>query len=181
MRLPAAFVLVLTSALVGSSATAVGSSAEIERRVTLEAAVVRELNRVRADRGIGPVRVAPALRTAARGHTRAMLTHGFFSHDSLDGTSFSDRIRRHYGTRGWSTWSVGETIMASRGGEVGARAIVASWLGSPPHRRIVLMRTWRDVGVGALSTRAAPPVFGGDAAVVVTADFGLRKGRAELP
>jgi uncharacterized protein YkwD len=58
---------------------------------------------------------------------------------------------------------------------------VEAWLDSPPHRTIVLSATWRDAGIGALHAAAAPNEFGGTAAVVVTADFGLREGRSELP
>jgi uncharacterized protein YkwD len=182
MRLLAALALALAGTLVTSSPAANGSAVQVERRISLEAALVREINRVRSERrSTRPLRVAPALRTAARSHSRAMLDEGFFAHDSPDGTSFADRIRRHYSPRGWDTWSVGETILATQNTTIDARAIVASFLESPPHRRVLLARTWRDIGVGVLYTRASPKVFGGTEAVVVTADFGLREGRAGLP
>ena len=68
--------------------------------------------------------------------------------------------------------------MASEGRVVDARAIVAAWLDSPPHRAIVLSPTWRDAGIGVLYAPSAPETFGGAEAFVVTADFGLREGRA---
>jgi uncharacterized protein YkwD len=145
-----------------------------QSRSDVEAAVVRELNRVRTSRDLPALRSAPGLRKAARSHSRAMLDFGFFGHDSVDGTAFSDRIRRYYSSRGWGSWSVGETLMASQGPRADARAIVSAWLGSPPHRRIVLSRGWRDVGIGALYAQSAPNDFGGAETVVVTADFGSR-------
>lgn len=181
MRALGVLVLAVVAALVSSPSGATGSTASLERRDALEAAVVRELNRARSARGLRPLRVAPSLRTAARGHTRAMLRHGFFGHESRDGTSFSARIGRHYSAAGWSSWSVGETLLASQGGEVTPRDVVASWLESPPHRKVVLLPAWRDVGIGVLFSVAAPGVFDDMQAVVVTADFGVREGRSSLP
>ena len=177
MRVLAVFALAVVAALVSSPNGATGSAALVERRDALEAGVVRELNRVRAAAGLQPLRVAPSLRTAARGHSRAMLRHGFFGHDSHDGTTFSSRIRRHYTTRGWATWSVGETLLASQGGAIDAGSVVESWLDSPPHRKVILSPTWRDAGIGVLFSSPAPAVFGGTEAVVITAD---RQGLTEL-
>jgi uncharacterized protein YkwD len=173
-------VLALASAIVFVSAPVAtpGAPAQVERRATLEAAVVREMNRVRAARGLGPLRAAPALRTAARSHSQAMLAHGFFSHDSVDGTAFSERIRRHYTNAGYARWSVGEALMASPARVVDAEAIVTAWLDSPSHRAIILSGTWRDTGIGVLYAPSAPATFGGAETLVVTADFGLREGRA---
>jgi uncharacterized protein YkwD len=108
-----------------------------------------------------------------------MLAVGFFGHDSADGTAFNERIKRYYTSRGFTRWSVGEALMASQGRVADAQEIVAAWLESPPHRAIVLSTTWRDAGIGVLYAPAAPATFGGAEAVVVTADFGLREGRAE--
>jgi uncharacterized protein YkwD len=108
-----------------------------------------------------------------------MLDYGFFSHHSADGTAFNVRIRRYYTDRGFTKWSVGEALMASPGRAVEASEIVAAWLESPPHRAIVLSPTWRDAGIGVLYAPSAPQTFGGTEAIVVTADFGLREGRAE--
>jgi uncharacterized protein YkwD len=173
--------LAVASAVVLVSAPLATPSAptKVERRAALEAAVVREVNRVRTARGLGPLRAVPALKTSARSHSQAMLSHGFFSHHSKDGTAFSERIRRYYTDSGYARWAVGEALMASPGRVVGAEAVVAAWLASPPHRAIVLSSTWRDAGIGVLYAPSAPATFGGTEAIVVTADFGLREGRAE--
>ena len=178
MRFLATLVVVSTAVLVASPAATPGASTRVERRAPLEAAVVRELNRVRAAKGLRPLRAAPSLRTAARSHSGAMLENGFFGHDSADGTAFSERIKRYYTSRGWTTWSVGEALLASQGSVIDAKAIVAAWLDSPPHRAIILSPTWRDAGVGALYAPSAPRELGGADAIVVTADFGVREGRA---
>ena len=180
MRPLAAIAAVLTALLVAAPAALPQSSLKVERRVALEAAVVREVNRVRATHGLQPLRAAPSLRAAARGHSLSMLELGYFSHDSADGTAFSDRIKRHYSNRGWRAWSVGEALLASQGQTVDAPAIVAAWLASPPHREIILSPTWRDAGIGALYAPTAPREYGGAETIVVTADFGMREGKTEL-
>jgi uncharacterized protein YkwD len=175
MRSLAALAVALASALALAAPASPGGSAKLERRVALEGTVVREVNRVRVAHGLAPLRVSPGLRAAARDHSRSMLQQGFFGHDSADGTAFSDRIRRHYASSGWQMWSVGEALLASEGHDLDAHSIVAAWLDSPPHREIILSRTWRDTGIGALYASTAPNDYAGAETVVVTADFGLRE------
>ena len=176
MRIFVVLAALTAAVLVTSPVAAPNVPTKVERRAALEAAVVREMNRVRAAHGLRPLRAAPALRSAARGHSQAMLTHGFFSHESADGTAFNERIRRYYTDRGFVRWSVGEALMAGQGRVVDAPAIVAAWLESPTHRTIVLSTTWRDTGIGVFYDPTAPATFGGTEAIVVTADFGLREG-----
>jgi uncharacterized protein YkwD len=173
----AALAVALLAALAFVAPASSDSASKLERRNTLEAAVVREMNRVRAAHGLDPLSVSPSLRTAARDHSRSMLEVGFFGHDSADGTAFSDRIRRHYTNRGWRFWSVGEALLASQAQAIDARQIVEDWLESPPHREIILSTTWRDAGIGAFYTPIAPNEYGDAPTIVVTADFGLRQGK----
>ena len=180
MRTLAALAVALASALALAAPASPGQSVKLERRVVLEGAVVREMNRVRAAHGLTALRMSPGLRAAALGHSQSMLKRGFFGHDSADGPAFSERIRRHYTSRGWRMWSVGEALLASEGRDVDAHAIVAAWLESPPHREIVLSPTWREAGIGALYAPTAPQEYGGAATIVVTADFGLREGKLSL-
>jgi uncharacterized protein YkwD len=179
MRSLAALAAVLTAVLAAAPAALPQSSTTVERRVALEAAVVLEMNRVRAQHGLRPLRAAPSLRVAARSHSLSMLEFGYFSHDSADGTAFNERIKRHYTNRGWRTWSVGETLLASQDKTVDAPAIVAAWLASPPHREIILSPTWRDAGIGALYAPTAPREYGDAETIVVTADFGIRDGKSD--
>ncbi len=177
MRSIAALAVLASAVLVAAPTATPGPSEKVVRRTSLEAAVIRALNQVRDTQGLQPLRSSPSLRSAARGHSRAMLDYGFFGHESEDGTAFSDRIRRYYTNRGWRTWSVGEALLASQGMRIDATGIVKAWLESPPHREIILSPTFRDAGIGALYAPSAPREFGGADTVVVTADFGLREGR----
>jgi uncharacterized protein YkwD len=179
MRTFAAVAGVLIAVLATAPAALPQSSLKVERRAALEAALVRETNRVRAAHGLRPLRAAPSLRAAARSHSLSMLELGFFGHESADGTAFSERIKRHYTSRGWRSWSVGEALLASQGRTADAAAIVSAWLASPPHREIILSPTWRDAGIGALYTPTAPRAYGGAETIVVTADFGVRDGRSD--
>jgi uncharacterized protein YkwD len=179
MRFLAVLLLVLASVHAPVTSASAREDTRVDRRARLEADVVRELNRVRTGGGLKPLRTSPSLRTAARVHTRSMLNAGFFGHESPDGTSFSDRIRRYYSSRGWQTWSVGETLVATEGqSSTDAAEVVSAWLDSSPHREIILSPSFRDIGVGAFYAAVAPGAFDDTEAVVVTADFGLRAGRS---
>jgi uncharacterized protein YkwD len=104
-----------------------------------------------------------------------MAAYGYFAHDSRDGTPFWKRIRKSYSARGFRVWSVGETLMWSSG-DVDGAAVVRAWMHSPPHRRILLNRTWRDIGVSALTVSDPTGDYEGPGSVtLVTADFGIRR------
>jgi uncharacterized protein YkwD len=177
MRFLAALVVVVAAVHAPATSAQARFQTQMERRAALETAVVKQLNDVRAQRGLRPLRASPGLRSAARTHSRAMLDAGFFGHESPGGQPFGDRIRHFYGDRGWKTWSVGEALLTSQGASIEASAIVQAWIDSPSHREIILGSSWRDVGIGAFYAPVAPRAFGNEEAVVVTADFGLRSGR----
>jgi uncharacterized protein YkwD len=178
------FLAVLAAALAAASPAALAATSpapsEVERRAALELELLRELNRVRADRGLEPLRLARGLRVAAVHHSRSMLEVGFFDHDSANGQSFDDRLRDHYTDRGWQAWTVGETLLATSEG-LDARQMVAAWIKSRSHRAILLSPTWQDVGIGAQHAAVAPKSFEGLPTTVVTADFGMRSGRTSGP
>ena len=174
MRSLVVLVTVLTASFAfAAAAPARSQDLAFERRAALERQVLQELNQARAARGLQPLRAQPGLRTAAVSHSRTMLSAGFFAHESPDGTPFHNRIRRHYPARGWETWSVGETLL-SGAVTLDARAVVAAWLTSAPHRQIVLSRNWREAGIGVFYRSDAPGSFGGTETLAVTADFGHR-------
>lgn len=140
---------------------------------SLEQSLLVEINAVRADHRRPPLSLSLALRAAARGHSRAMLTHGFFDHRSADGTSMATRVKRRYGARGYTSWSVGENLLTASY-TIGAREAVELWLQSPGHRRNLLARDFRHAGIAAVRRHSAPGVFGGEPALVITLDLGSR-------
>jgi uncharacterized protein YkwD len=141
----------------------------------LGAAVVVEVNRTRAARGLRPLRANRSLAASARRHSSQMGARGFFDHDSADGTPFWRRIERFYVDTGFSSWAVGENIFWRSPTTIAPTGVVRAWLKSPGHRANMLSRTWRDVGVGAVSLPSAPGVFGGAPVTIVTIDFGKRR------
>jgi uncharacterized protein YkwD len=161
------------AAMLAVPATAAAPS-DVRAVDSLERSILVEINAVRRAHGLAPVRGSVALARAADGHSRAMATLGFFSHTSRDGTVFWKRIARSYSSRGYGYWTVGENLLWSSSELDGAR-VVRMWLNSPPHRRVLLNRLWRELGISAVHASAAPGDFGGGEATIVTADFGTRR------
>lgn len=156
-----------------SSAVAVATPTG-RRQTSLEQGILREVNRQREAHGLRPVASSPQLSAAATFQTHAMLSQGIFGHDSPAGGTFGSRLRRFYSPAGARSWAVGENLLWSAAGLDPQRA-VRMWLGSPPHRRIMLDPTWREAGVGAVAATSAPGVYASNGpVVVVTMDFGLR-------
>jgi uncharacterized protein YkwD len=126
-----------------------------------ELAIVREINDQRRARGLGRLDVMNRLGSVARAHTRDMLRHDNFSHDSADGTPFSRRLSRAGFRR------AGETIAwMSATADCGASAVVRYWLESPPHARQLMARRYHRIGIGRLSG-----AMGSQRGVAVTADL----------
>jgi uncharacterized protein YkwD len=139
----------------------------------LESQVLAELNEIRREHGLVPLRSSRPLATAADAHSRAMGTFGFFAHSSRDGSAFWKRVQRYYGPNGYDSWAVGENLLWSTTGIDASRA-VKLWMGSPSHRKNILQARWREVGLAAVSVPGAPGVFGGRDVVIITSDFGVR-------
>jgi uncharacterized protein YkwD len=136
-------------------------------------AVAAEINAARADAGLRALTRAPGLERSSRSHALAMAAGGFFSHTSLDGTSFSDRIRRFYPRNGSRRYAVGETLYWSAR-PLSAAAVVDWWLASSSHRATLLSTRFRHVGVAAIHVPAAPGFFGGRDVTIVVVDYGGR-------
>jgi len=166
----AALVLVAACALAASApaADSAGSQRQLER------GVLAEINELRADHGLRPLRISARLSAAAGAHSRAMAAQGFFAHSSKDGTFFWKRVQRWYGPRGYGYWAVGENLLWSSPSVAPSEA-VAMWLASPAHRKNLLMPKWREIGLAAVHASAAPGVFEGREVTVLTADFGVRR------
>jgi uncharacterized protein YkwD len=139
----------------------------------LQRSIVVELNAVRREHGLPPLRVAAGLAAAARQHSFEMAKIGYFGHGAAGGESFARRIARFYPMGKRRRWSAGETLYWSSG-EPEAHAAVEAWLRSREHRVILLSRAWREFGIGAVFVSAAPGIYGGADVTIVTADFGAR-------
>jgi uncharacterized protein YkwD len=166
----------LAAVLVAAAAPSAGS-ARTDGTMTvatrLQAALLVQVNAFRDSHGLMRLRLSPALTNVAKGHSAQMARLGFFSHNSANGVSFSQRIARVYGARGFRSWSVGENLVWG-GPDIAAARAFRLWVASPPHRANLLMPRWREIGLGAVHSTSAPGVYGGGAATIVTADFGAR-------
>jgi uncharacterized protein YkwD len=63
---------------------------------------LNQLNSARASYGIAPLALDAALTAVAYGHAADMLANGYFSHDSLDGTTYKQRLTNAGISYGWS-------------------------------------------------------------------------------
>jgi uncharacterized protein YkwD len=140
---------------------------------SLEADLFVEINALRRAHGLASLRLSSSLRRAADAHSASMAARGFFAHESADGSEFWKRVRASYSQRGYRSWSVGENLLWASP-DIDAKAALTMWLESPSHRRILLTRRWREIGLSAVHVDAAPGVFAGREVTIVTADFGVR-------
>jgi uncharacterized protein YkwD len=138
-----------------------------------ESNLLEQVNNVRRARGLRALRNSRGLSAAAAYHSRQMVQHGFFEHESRGGGAFWKRVERFYGSSGFRAWEVGENL-AYGSPELSPAATVRMWMNSPGHRENLLSRRWRDIGLGVLHVGAAGGEFGGSPVTVVTADFGYR-------
>jgi uncharacterized protein YkwD len=141
----------------------------------IEKVVVAEINRVRQARGLGMLRISPELGRAGDAHGRALAYAGEFTHDwPADDATFGRWILRFYPARSFRTWSAGENLFWSSG-TFTARQAVAAWLASPPHRKVMLTPSWREIGLGIVRAEDASGVYQGYTVSIAAAEFGLRK------
>jgi uncharacterized protein YkwD len=135
-------------------------------------AIVCLVNADRARHGLRALRRDGDLRQAAGRHSRNMVRRGFFSHVTPSGSGLSDRLRRSGYIHGKRARHFGEALAWGIGTPATPKAIVAGWIASPPHHRILLGRDFREVGVGvAIGTPQAST--GGRGGLTYTLDTGV--------
>jgi uncharacterized protein YkwD len=170
--------VVLSLSIFGLWLVAAPAHATAERRAIvphlLEQGVLTEVNALRRQHGLVPLRRSSGLAAAARQHSTEMANRGYFDHRSADGSSFDRRIARFYPKAGYRYWAVGENLLYSTSSLDAARAL-DMWLNSPDHRRIILKARWREFGLGAVQVVSAPGVYSGRTVTIVTTDFGVRR------
>ena len=130
-----------------------------------EQRVLELINKQRARHGLKALKSDGSLITIARRHSKDMVHRNYFSHTSKSGTHPSDRIASA-GGRG----AIGEDLAWGSGSYASPSAIVKLWMNSPPHRRVLLAKDLKYVGIG----RATGRFQGTSGAAVFTADFSAR-------
>ena len=114
-----------------------------------ENTMLRLINHARTSRGLHAVEAHTALDKAALSHSTDMIRRDYFAHSSLGGVCVGARAKRAgYAASGWSQWTVGEVIAWGSGARGTPKAVFRAWMRSRSHRRIILGKRWRDVGVG---------------------------------
>jgi uncharacterized protein YkwD len=157
-----------------SSEPAARLSAGMTRAPRLETAVLAQLNGVRREHGLVPLKPSAKLEQAADEHSRQMASVGYFEHASADGSAFWKRVARFYPSAGRSLWAVGENLLWSSP-DVDAAGALRLWMASPEHRANILTARWREIGVSAIRAAAAPGAYKGLDVTIVTTDFGVRR------
>ena len=157
-----------------SSAVSTKSSTTTSVATALQRLVAAQINVVRRQYGLSRLAVSVQLGRAGQEHAKQLAVAGYFSHDWSDGTPFGAWIRRFYPVAGAHRWSAGENL-AWATPDVTAQQAVEMWLASPEHRRILLSKTWREVGLGVIRADSAGGYYEGKNVVILAAEFGTRR------
>jgi len=129
---------------VSSALSTAGTFIPADERYSQERDVFSLVNMERSVIGLYLLIWDNRLFDAARGHSEDMAEQNYFSHDSLDGRSFSQRIS----DAGYTCNMCGENIA---GGYSTPQAVVNAWMNSQGHRDNILSSSFCDIGVGYAS------------------------------
>jgi uncharacterized protein YkwD len=172
----AALVVALTVAAAPADArgcvAANATTAKASKRQIVRATLC-QINRTRHHYHLHRLRLNKKLSRAARRHARDMARRNYFSHDTLGGGSFLDRIRRTGYLRGAHSWMVGENLAWGSKGYSRPQVIMKMWMNSPGHRANILNGSFREIGIGVAYD--APVRHGGRPAGTYATDFGLKR------
>jgi uncharacterized protein YkwD len=125
------------------------------------------INAQRGAHGLRALRLDGRLNLSSVRHSRDMVAHRYFDHESRSGARFSARIARTGWMNGRGRWSVGENLAWGSGAQATPRAIVTAWMQSAEHRQNMLSPRYHVIGIGIV---AGTPT--GAAGSTYTTDFG---------
>ena len=102
-------------------------------------------NKVRRNHNLRPLCVHPRLQKAARAHSRDMIRRDYFSHDTKGRNEGAcERIHRY----GYRYRKCAENIAWGSGSSGSPRNMMRIWMRSDGHRRNILDKDFRQIGVG---------------------------------
>jgi len=132
------------------------------------------LNAERTSRSLSKLTSNGQLGKAAQSFSSTMVRQRFFDHVSPSGSTLDNRVRRgtSYLRGPVRSWSLGENIAWGSGELASPNEIVDSWMNSSGHRRNILDRRFRHIGIGVAA--GAPDDVRGQPAATYTTDFGAR-------
>jgi uncharacterized protein YkwD len=171
----AALAAVLVALIAAAAAPAgVPASQGDAQMATLATGVLKQLNAVRTQYGLMPLKLNASLTAAAVSHSQEMGVDGYFEHNSHDGTAFWKRIGRWYPSSSYGYWTVGENLLWSSP-DVDASRALDMWMHSPEHKANILAPRWREIGISAVHLTTAPGTYHGLPVTIITTDFGARR------
>jgi uncharacterized protein YkwD len=125
------------------------------------------INRARAAHGLRRLTGNAELTLAAGRHARDMVRRTYFEHRSPGGSTPVSRTRG----AGYRGVEIGEVIEFTPGRSATPAGAVRAWLGSPPHRLLLLDRSLREFGVGIAN---GSPLHRRAAGATAVVDLGSR-------
>lgn len=141
---PAALVVGMILSILPAATLAGGSGPMTV--ASAEWGVLQQVNRIRQNRGLAPLRMDDDVQHVASSRSGSMKQLGYFAHVSPSGQDASDLLRRQkVGHRYWGE-VIGWTRYMSL--EQGSSWMVDWWMHSPGHRELLLSRRFNYAGVG---------------------------------
>jgi len=142
------------------------SAANLEQ---VSKSVVCLVNAERRDRRIPKLERNSRLNRAAKAHADDMVAKKYFSHQSPSGAGLADRVRKSGYLRS-DDWLLGENLAWATGTLQSPEVVVAAWMNSPSHRRNILDRKFKDLGLAATY---GVPIDNASDGVTYVNDFGM--------
>lgn len=170
----AAALAATAAALIGSTGAASAPAARLQPVDQVESPIERRVATLRRAARLPTTRHSPALTNAAEAHAATLARSGVFAHEVPGQKPFSQRLQSYYTANGFQYWATGENIFWART-SVSPAQVVRAWLASPPHKANLLDPRWRDVGVAAVRSPAAPGVYLGRDVTIVVIELGTRR------
>ncbi|MBD2459487.1 CAP domain-containing protein [Oscillatoria sp. FACHB-1407] len=123
-----------------SSADAAQSAAAAQ----MESDVLQQINAIRQQNGLSPLKDNPKLAQVARRYSQRMAEQNFFSHTAPEGDTMVDRVR----SARIFYFALGENLFKGTNLPDPATDAVEGWMNSPGHRRNILQPEYREMGIG---------------------------------
>jgi uncharacterized protein YkwD len=140
---------------------------------SVDAVTLCLVNAIRSAHRLARLHANPALALVASGQVHRMVALDYFADVGPGGQTPQSLIAesRYPGASGAFTY--GQNLAWGTGPMMTPTSIVAAWMASPPHRRIILDRAFRDAGVGV--TAQVPAIVGAGVGATYAMEFAVRR------